>query len=44
MSSKVIVILEDDVDGGKAERPLSSAIDGASYEIDLSDSERQEAP
>ena len=35
MSSKVIVILEDDVDGSKASETITFAIDGAEYEIDL---------
>ena len=35
MSSKVIVILEDDIDGSKASETITFAIDGAEYEIDL---------
>jgi len=38
MSSKVIVLLEDDVDGGKADETVEFGIDGAVYTIDLSDS------
>jgi hypothetical protein len=38
MSSKVLVILEDDVDGGKADETVEFGLDGAAYEIDLSDS------
>ena len=38
MSSKVIVLLEDDVDGGKADETVEFGIDGATYSIDLSDS------
>ena len=37
MSSKVIVILEDDVDGGKADETVEFGLDGAAYAIDLSD-------
>jgi hypothetical protein len=37
MSSKVIVILEDDVDGGKADETVEFGLDGAAYVIDLSD-------
>jgi hypothetical protein len=38
MARKVetIVTLTDDLDGGKADRTISFAFDGASYEIDLS--------
>jgi hypothetical protein len=38
MARKVetIVTLTDDIDGGKADRTISFAFDGASYEIDLS--------
>jgi hypothetical protein len=37
MSSKVIVLLEDDLDGGKADETIEFGIDGAAYAIDLSD-------
>ena len=37
MSSKVIVLLEDDVDGTKADETIEFALDGTSYAIDLSD-------
>jgi hypothetical protein len=37
MSSKVIVLLEDDLDGGKADETIEFGIDGATYAIDLSD-------
>ena len=37
MSSKVLVVLEDDVDGGKASETITFAIDGTKYEIDLND-------
>jgi nucleoid-associated protein Lsr2 len=38
MSSKVIVLLEDDVDGTKADETVEFGLDGAAYAIDLSDS------
>jgi hypothetical protein len=37
VSSKVIVILEDDLDGGKADETVEFGLDGAAYAIDLSD-------
>jgi hypothetical protein len=37
MSSKVLVVLEDDMDGGKASETIAFAIDGTQYEIDLND-------
>ena len=37
MAQKVQVILVDDIDGGAAEETVSFAVDGASYEIDLSE-------
>jgi Lsr2 len=33
---QTIVQLEDDIDGGKADRTITFAWDGTSYEIDLS--------
>jgi hypothetical protein len=36
MAQKVQVILVDDVDGGEAEESVSFALDGVSYEIDVS--------
>ena len=36
MAQKVQVVLVDDIDGGDAEESVSFALDGASYEIDLS--------
>ena len=36
MAQRVQVVLEDDLDGGKAEETVSFALDGTSYEIDLS--------
>jgi hypothetical protein len=38
MSSKVIVILEDDLDGTKADQTVEFGLDGAAYAIDLNDS------
>lgn len=37
MSSKTIVELVDDIDGGEASQSVAFAIDGVSYTIDLSD-------
>jgi hypothetical protein len=36
MTSKVIVLLEDDVDGTRADETIEFGIDGATYNIDLS--------
>lgn len=36
MARKVQIVLEDDLDGGAADETVSFALDGASYEIDLS--------
>jgi hypothetical protein len=36
MAQKVIVALEDDLDGGPAEETVRFGFDGADYEIDLS--------
>lgn len=36
MAQKVHVVLVDDIDGGDAEETVSFALDGISYEIDLS--------
>jgi hypothetical protein len=36
VAQKVQIILEDDLDGGKAEETVTFALDGSSYEIDLS--------
>ena len=36
MAQKVQVVLVDDLDGGEAEESVSFALDGVSYEIDLS--------
>jgi hypothetical protein len=37
VSSKVVVLLEDDVDGGEATETIEFGLDGTSYAIDLSD-------
>ena len=37
MAQRVEVVLIDDIDGGKAEETVTFALDGVSYEIDLSD-------
>ncbi|TJZ42742.1 Lsr2 family protein [Streptomyces piniterrae] len=37
MAQKVQVLLVDDLDGGEAEETVTFALDGKSYEIDLSD-------
>ncbi len=36
MVQRMTVVLEDDVDGGHADETVSFALDGVSYEIDLS--------
>lgn len=36
MAQKTLVILEDDLDGGKAEETVSFSLDGVAFEIDLS--------
>jgi hypothetical protein len=37
MAQKVQVLLVDDLDGGEAEETLTFALDGTTYEIDLSE-------
>lgn len=37
MAQRVQIILEDDYDGGTADETVSFALDGAEYEIDLSE-------
>lgn len=37
MAQRVQVVLEDDVDGSEASETVAFAIDGVTYEIDLSD-------
>jgi len=41
MAQKVQVILVDDVDGGEADETVSFALDGTTYEIDVSESHAQ---
>ena len=36
MATKIVVVLEDDLDGGPAAETMLFAIDGSEYEIDLS--------
>jgi hypothetical protein len=36
MAQKTVVLLEDDLDGGPAEGTVTFALDGLSYELDLS--------
>jgi hypothetical protein len=36
VAQRVEVILEDDIDGGKADETVTFSLDGVSYEIDLS--------
>jgi hypothetical protein len=36
MTQKITIVLEDDLDGGPADETVRFAIDGTSYEIDLS--------
>ncbi len=41
VAQKVQVLLVDDLDGGEAEETVTFALDGKSYEIDLSDTNAQ---
>lgn len=41
MAQKVQVVLVDDVDGGEADETVSFALDGVSYEIDVSQENAQ---
>jgi hypothetical protein len=36
MAQKTVVLLEDDLDGGQADETVTFALDGVSYEMDLS--------
>lgn len=38
MAQRMQVILEDDIDGGPAEETITFGLDGATYEIDLNES------
>jgi hypothetical protein len=42
MAQKVQVLLVDDIDGGEASETVSFALDGSSYEIDLSGKNAEE--
>src|ERR1044071_1748326 len=42
MAQKVQVLLVDDLDGGEASETVSFALDGSSYEIDLSGKNAEE--
>ena len=42
MAQKVQVLLVDDIDGGEASETVSFALDGSSYEIDLSQKNAEE--
>ena len=37
MARKVITVLTDDLDGGKADRTVEFSLDGVAYTIDVSD-------
>jgi hypothetical protein len=37
MATKILTLLQDDLDGSDASETVAFALDGASYEIDLSD-------
>jgi hypothetical protein len=37
MAQKVHIVLEDDIDGSEASETITFALDGTTYEIDLSD-------
>ena len=41
MSSKTIIVMEDDTDGSEASETVEFAIDGVTYTIDLSDKNAQ---
>ena len=43
MAQRVEVVLIDDIDGGKAAETVTFALDGVSYEIDLSDKNAKQA-
>jgi hypothetical protein len=42
MARKTVIILEDDLDGSEASETVQFAIDGAEYEIDLSEEHANE--
>jgi len=41
MAQKILTILEDDLDGGKADETVVFSLDGSAYEIDLSSKNAQ---
>lgn len=42
MAKKTVVLLEDDIDGSEANEPISFALDGSEYEIDLNEAHANE--
>ena len=44
MAQKVQVVLVDDIDGGSADETVAFALDGVTYEIDLSTKNATQAP
>lgn len=42
MAKKIVVLLEDDIDGSEANETISFALDGREYEIDLNDGHASE--
>jgi hypothetical protein len=42
VASKVLVQLVDDIDGGEADQTVTFGLDGASYEIDLTETHAEE--
>ena len=43
MATRTTVLVVDDLDGSEGAEPLSFALDGASYEIDLSEKNAEQA-
>ncbi|WP_285320738.1 Lsr2 family protein [Pseudarthrobacter sp. lyk4-40-TYG-27] len=42
MAKKIVVLLEDDIDGSEANETISFSLDGREYEIDLNDGHASE--
>lgn len=42
MAKKIVILLEDDIDGSEANETISFALDGREYEIDLNDGHARE--
>lgn len=42
MATRTVTVLVDDIDGGAAERTIAIALDGESYELDLSTAHHHE--